>query len=138
MVAEMAYTHLTNMLGGNFRLPEIEAVIAIEQLKKLPRLLKQRIALADYLTEHLSKLDFLTPPMVREGGGHVNYLYPIKYREENTGLGREKYVENIRQPWIPLYRFAGGYIRPLYMEPIFAQRDTLKNGYPYSMSGDEG
>lgn len=132
VVEEMGYTNLTNMVGGNYRLPEVEAAIATEQLKKLPDLLKRRIDLADYLTEKLSKLDFLTPPKVREDSSHVYYLYPLKYHEEVTGLSRAKYIDNIRDLGIPLYRFAGGYIRPLYLEPIFAQRNAFKNGFPYS------
>lgn len=133
VVEEMGYTNLTNMVGGNYRLPEVESAIAKEQLKKLPRLLKQRIDLADYLTEKLSHLDFLTTPAIRPAGSHVYYLYPIKYHEESTGIDRESYINNIRELGIPLYRFAGGYIRPLYNEPIFAQRDRFKNGFPYSL-----
>lgn len=133
VVEEMGYTNLTNMVGGNYRLPEVEAAIATEQLKKLPGLLQQRIDLADYLTEKLSHLDFLTPPKVREGSGHVYYLYPLKYNEEAAGLSREKYIDNVRDLGIPLYRFAGGYIRPLYFEPIFAKRDEFKAGFPYSL-----
>ena len=132
-VEEMGYTNLTNMVGGNSRLPEIEAAIATEQLKKLPRLLQQRIDLADYLTEKLSHLDFLTPPKVREGSSHVYYLYPLRYHEEAAGLSRAKYIDNVRELGIPLYRFAGGYIRPLYLEPIFAKRDEFKAGFPYSL-----
>ena len=85
------------------------------------------------MTEKLSHLDFLTPPMVREGSGHVYYLYPLKYHEEATGLTREEYINNVRELGVPLYRFAGGYIRPLYLEPVFAQRDRFKNGFPYSL-----
>jgi dTDP-4-amino-4,6-dideoxygalactose transaminase len=121
------------MVGGNYRMPEVEAAISIEQLKKLPDLLDKRIELANYLTEKLSKLDFLSPPKVRSGSDHVYYLYPLKYHEEQTGLSREKYIDNIRELGINLYRFAGGYIRPLYLEQIFAQKDQLKNGYPYSI-----
>jgi dTDP-4-amino-4,6-dideoxygalactose transaminase len=133
VVEEMGHTNLTNMVGGNFRLPEVESAIAIEQLKKLPDLLKKRIELADYLTEKLSALDFLSPPKIREGSSHVYYLYPLKYHEENTGLSRTKYIDNIRELGIPLYRFAGGYIRPLYLEQIFSRRDEFKNGFPYSL-----
>lgn len=133
VVEDMGYSNLTNMVGGNYRMPEVEAAIATEQLKKLPDLLKKRIDLADYLTEKLSKLDFLTPPKVREDSSHVYYLYPLKYREEATGLTRAKYIDNVRELGIPLYRFAGGYIRPLYLEPVFAQRDSFKNGFPYSL-----
>jgi dTDP-4-amino-4,6-dideoxygalactose transaminase len=133
VVEEMGHTNLTNMVGGNYRMPEVEAAIAIEQLKKLPTLLRQRIDLADYLTEKLSKLDFLTPPKVREGGSHVYYLYPIKFNEEAAGIGREQYIDNVRELGIPLYRFAGGYIRPLYLEQVFAKPDALKNGFPYKL-----
>lgn len=133
VVEDMGYTNLTNMIGGNYRLPEVEAAIATEQLKKLPTLLKQRIDLADYLTDKFSRLDFLAPPAVREGSGHVYYVYPLKYHEEATGLAREKYINNVRELGIPLHRFAGGYIRPLYLEPVFAQRDAYKNGFPYSL-----
>lgn len=125
--------NLTNMIGGNYRLPEMEAAIAIEQLKKLPKLLAQRVELAEYLTEGLSKLDFLTPPKVREGCEHVYYLYPIKFDESIAGLNRAKYIENINALGIPLHKLAGGYIKPLYKDPIFARQNEFKNGYPYSL-----
>lgn len=136
VVEDMGHTNLTNMVGGNFRMPEVEAAIATEQLKKLPGLLKSRIELAEYLTEKFSRFDFLTPPKIREGSGHVYYLYPLKYYEEATGLSREKYIDNVRELGIPLYRFAGGYIRPLYLEPIFAQRNRFKRGFPYSLHSE--
>jgi perosamine synthetase len=133
VVGGMNYKNLSNMLGGNFRMPEIEAAIATEQLKKLPLLLQQRVDLAEYLTEKLSHLPFLTPPKVRDDSKHVYYLYPIKYHEEATGISREDYIQNINDLGIPLYRFAGGYIKPLYLEPIFAECEKFKGGFPYSL-----
>jgi len=133
VVGDMGYKNLTNMVGGNYRLPEMEAAIAIEQLKKLPSLLSQRKELTKYLTEKLSKLEFLTPPEIRPGSDHVFYLYPIKFHEEIAGISRELFVRNINDLGIPLYRFAAGYIKPLYLEPIFAQREAFKGGYPYRL-----
>jgi perosamine synthetase len=133
VVGGMNYNNLKNMVGGNFRMPELEAAIATEQLKKLPLLLRQRIELAEYLTENLSGLEFLSPPKIRDNSKHVYYLYPIKYKEEVTGISRENYVQNINNLGIPLYRYAAGYIKPLYLEPIFAERDKFKGGYPYSL-----
>ena len=125
--------NLTNMIGGNYRLPEMEAAIAIEQLKKLPKLLEQRIELANHLTEGLSKLDFITPPKVREGCEHVYYLYPVKFNEKMAKLSRTKYIENINNLGIPLHKLAGGYIKPLYKDPVFARQNEFKNGYPYNL-----
>lgn len=137
VVAENGYRNLTNMLGGNFRLPEVEAAIAIEQLKKLPKLLDQRIDLANYLTEKFSSLEFLTTPKVRAGSAHVYYLYPMKYHEEATGVSRADYVQKINELGIPLYRFAAGYTMPFYLEqPIFIERSKFKNGYPYKLLPD--
>jgi perosamine synthetase len=133
VVGGMNYKDLSNMVGGNFRMPELEAAIATEQLKKLPLLLRQRIELAEYLTEKLSNLAFLSPPKIRDNSKHVYYLYPIKYHEEETGISRENYVQNINDLGIPLYRYAAGYIKPLYLEPIFAEREKFKEGYPYSL-----
>jgi len=137
VVAENGYRNLTNMLGGNYRLPEVEAAIASEQLKKLPKLLEQRIDLANYLTEKFSKFEFITPPKVRDGSGHVYYLYPMKYHEEATGVSRADFVKKINELGIPLYRFAAGYTKPFYLEqPIFMERDKFKNGYPYNLLPD--
>jgi dTDP-4-amino-4,6-dideoxygalactose transaminase len=133
VVGDMGYRNLTNMVGGNYRLPEMEAAIAAEQLNKLPSLLSQRIELANYLTEQLSKLEFLTPPEIRSGSDHVFYLYPIKFHEEIAGISRELFVQNINELGIPLYRFAAGYIKPLYLEPVFAQKEAFKGGYPYRL-----
>ncbi len=119
VVAEMGYHDLRNIVGGNYRLGEVEAAIAIEQLKKLPRLVEQRVALAEELTRHLSELDFLVPPKVRPGSEHVYYLYPV--------------LDNVRHLGIPLYRLSEGYVRPLYLEPIFAEPDRFKEGYPFSL-----
>lgn len=133
VVGDMGYKNLTNMLGGNFRMTEIEAAIATEQLKKLPSLLKKRIELADYLTEKLEQVEFLTPPKVRPGSNHVYYLYAIRYHEEATGISRQQYVQKINALGIPLYRLAAGYIKPLYLEPIFSEKDKFKGGYPYRL-----
>lgn len=133
VVGDRPEAGLRNMVGGNLRMTEVEAAIATEQLAKLPRLIKQRVELADYLTERLSQVEFLTPPKVRENSRHVYYLYPLKYHEEATGIAREEYVRRVNELGIPLYRFASGYIRPLYLEPVFSERDSLKNGFPWSL-----
>jgi perosamine synthetase len=134
VVEEMGYQNLNNMLGSNYRLGEVECAIATEQLKKLPKLLEQRVSLANYLTEKLSKLPYLQPPKLRKDSKHVYYLYPIRYFSEETGLSRAQFVDNIRKLGIPLYRLAEGYIKPLYLEPIFQKKEQLKNGFPFNLA----
>ena len=57
--------NLSNMLGHNFRLGEIEASMGIEQLKKLKNILKDKISQANLLTNYLSKLPGIITPVVR-------------------------------------------------------------------------
>lgn len=137
VIGDMGYADLRNMLGANFRMPEIEAAIAAEQLKKLPGLINYRRELANYLTERLSKIEFLAPPAVREESDHVYYLYPIRYNSELTGIDRQTYVRNINYLGIPLYRLSEGYVKPLYLEPLFATKEQFKAGFPYSLLKNE-
>ena len=41
MVNKIKTSNFSNLIGYNFRLGEIEAAIGIEQLKKLPKILKK-------------------------------------------------------------------------------------------------
>jgi dTDP-4-amino-4,6-dideoxygalactose transaminase len=133
VVDDMQYRNYLNMLGGNYRMTELHAAIAIEQLKKLPALNRKRIALANHLTEQLLKCPFLTVPKIRPGSEHAYYLYPLRYHAEETGISRERYLANVRALGVPLYRLAGGYIRPLYLEPIFAEKEKFRGGAPYNL-----
>ena len=65
------------MLGNNFRLGEIEASIAIVQLKKLKKIIKKRIYIANYLTEKLSEFEGLILPKIHTDFTNVYYTYPI-------------------------------------------------------------
>lgn len=134
VVGDMKYKNITNMLGSNYRLGEMESAVAIEQLKKLKVLIKQRQDLANYLTEKIEKIPFLVPPKVRNGSDHVYYLYPILFNKNEAKISRSEFVDRIRNLGIPLYKFAEGYIKPLYFEPIFANKEEFKNGFPWSLN----
>ena len=62
MIQSSKADDLANILGHNFRLGEIEAAIAREQLHKLPSLVASRQAAAVRLSAALSKLPGLIPP----------------------------------------------------------------------------
>ena len=69
VVETKGVSDLTNMLGFNYRMTEIEAAIAKCQLKKLPGLLKSRRGNCEYLSEKLAQIPAISPPVVREGAG---------------------------------------------------------------------
>jgi perosamine synthetase len=89
VVGDKNETDLGNMLGHNFRLGEIECAIGIEQLKKLPRIIKCRQALAEKLTAGLSNLKGLGLPQVLDDCTHVYYVYPMTIDSSLLGVSRD-------------------------------------------------
>lgn len=128
-VVEMkGVTDLTNMIGFNFRLGEIEAAIGLEQLRKGPQLIEQRKANVRYLESRLGNLPGLSMPAVGAAGDHVYYIHVLDYDEQITGVPREKLVQAIKAelPATELREGEGplvgmGYVRPLYMLSLFRQ-----------------
>jgi dTDP-4-amino-4,6-dideoxygalactose transaminase len=59
VVGDANYRDIENIVGGNFRLTELQAAICQEQLKKLPVLNAKRIAMVHKLYDALKRYDFL-------------------------------------------------------------------------------
>lgn len=64
-------------LGYNFRLDDIHAAIAIEQLKKLPKDLEQRITVRKLYIDLLSKVENIVVPFADNTEFTSNYIMPI-------------------------------------------------------------
>ena len=126
VVEKKGVSDLTNMIGFNFRLGEIEGAIGLEQLRKGPRLIEERKANVRYLEQKLGELPGLRIPKIGPAEDHVYYLHTLDYDEQMTGVGRERLVQAIKAelPATELREGEGplmgmGYVRPLYMLPLF-------------------
>lgn len=113
------------LLGNNFRLTELQAAIAIEQLKKLKKLNQQRIILADYLTKKLKKFSWLITTQPDIKNVHVYYIYPLRFLEKKIGIKRETFVKAMEAEG---FSVSGGYQKPLYLLPIYQKQEI----YPHS------
>ena len=131
VVGDMGIENIDNMLGYNYRMTEMEAAVAYEQLLKMDRLNAERRELAEHLTRRLQDLPGIVPPQVREGCEHVYYLFPILYKEEKVGVSRSRFVEALIAEGIPFYSRAAGYVKPYYLEPMFTRRTVYANGSPF-------
>lgn len=121
---------LINMLGFNYRMGEMEAAIAREQLKKLNALNNARIELASYLTEKLKPLEGIIPPMTRDNCKHVWYIYPVKVDTNRLGVSRNLFVKALANEGVPFYP---GYVQPLYLMPVFQTQTAYgKDGCPFT------
>lgn len=64
-------------LGYNFRMDDIRAAIAIEQLKKLPADLEQRIRVRQRYVDGLSKVEGVVVPFADNAEFASNYIMPV-------------------------------------------------------------
>lgn len=129
---ELGGGDLTNLVGFNFRMTELQAAIGVSQLAKAERLVAARERVANTLTERLGHLPGLTPPIVRAGCRHVYYVWTAKYDEQVTGVPRGVYSRALEAEGVPV---SVGYVKPLYLLPLFQQRIAIGNqGWPFTLT----
>ena len=83
---------LINMIGGNYRMGEIEAAIGIEQLKILKEKFKTRNIAAKKLSHSLKKL-YGIKTLKSEKLYSFFYIYPIKLDLKLLKISRIKFIE---------------------------------------------
>jgi perosamine synthetase len=139
VVESKGATDLVNMVGFNFRMTEIEAAIAREQLRKLPALATKRQENVSYIAERLQQIPCLRPAAVRPGCEHAFYMHILHFDEKIAGIHRDRYVQAVKAelPAIELRESEGvkvvaGYVKPLYLQPLFQKKIAFGNhGYPF-------
>lgn len=123
---------LTNMVGFNFRLTEIQAAIGLEQLKKIDRQVDKRESIAQRLSEATRRLPGVIAPVVRQNCRHVYYVWMARYDASKTGVSRKRIVAALNAEGVPM---AEGYLEPLYMLPTFQKRIAIgRCGWPFSLT----
>jgi perosamine synthetase len=121
---------LCNMLGYNFRLGEIEAAIAGEQLKKLKGNLAGRQRTAAEFDAALAGLPGLVTPQVSAGCTHVYYIYGMTLDPARIGVRRERLVDALRAEGVP--GLISGY-QNVHLYPLFQQRIAYgTRGFPWT------
>jgi len=121
---------LTNMVGYNFRLGEIESAIGIEQIKKLPSLLGKRQKVAERLTEGLDGLKGLQLPFVENHCTHVYYSYPMVIDIKLLNISKHKIAEALSAEGIE--GVGTGYTN-LHLLPMFQEKIAFgSKGFPWN------
>lgn len=130
VVDDMGVTDLSNMVGHNFRLGEIECAIGVEQLKKLTRLVAGRQRAAERLADGLRGLDGLRLPAVRSGCTHVYYLFGMVIDQQVTGVSRSEIVAALRAEGVA--GLAEGY-QCIHLIPMYQRKIAYgSKGFPWS------
>lgn len=123
---------ITNLVGYNFRMLELTAAIGRVQLKRLDYLVERCESFGNRLTMGIKNLKGITVPKVRTGCRHNYFMWPCLYDEKEIGVSRELFVKALKAEGVPVEQ---GYVRPLYLLPIFQKRVAIgREGFPFTLT----
>jgi dTDP-4-amino-4,6-dideoxygalactose transaminase len=112
--------HDYEILGGNYRMPELSGALLRAQLTRLGEQTACRDANGRYLNEQLAQIPGIRP-LVRDYGDtlHPYHLYMFCYDAAICGMPRADFCARLQAQGIPAH---GGYGCPLYRQRVFVER----------------
>ena len=129
---------LSNILGFNFRLTEIQAAIGIEQLKKLDNEIKIRQKYAKMYDDALTQFNFIQTTIL-DNRTHSYYGQSFRFDENIAGISRDTYIKAVIAELMPVkgrekegVPIGQGYVKPLYLLSIFENKLAYnKKGFAF-------
>lgn len=123
---------LTNMVGMNLRMTELEAAIGLVQLDAIATHVRLREAVAQGLSAAVAGLDGLTAPAVRPGCRHNYYCWAMRFDAKALGISRNVFAKALEAEGFPNFV---GYVAPLHRLPMFRQRRAIgRDGFPFNLT----
>jgi dTDP-4-amino-4,6-dideoxygalactose transaminase len=130
VVGAKGVTNLSNMIGHNFRLGEIECAMGIEQLKKLKTQVESRQCIARKLNKGLAGLKGLNIPVVMPDCTHVYYVYPMTLDIAVLGISRQRLHQALTAEGVPA--LAASY-QNLHLLPMYQKKMAYgSKGFPWT------
>ena len=108
------------MLGFNYKLSDINAAIAIEQIRKYPELLKKRKDLVETYNRFLINSPYIRIPIVPNGFEHVYQTYAVSIDER---INRNQLILDLRKSGIQtqIATYAS------HIQPVYRCSDRCEN-----------
>ncbi len=113
-------------LGYNYRMTDMQAAIAIEQLTRVDVMNEHRVRNARRLSERLSTSVALVAPQVPADGSHVFHQYTVRLLGADARK-REDFIAYLHARGIQAGLY---YARPIHLTPMFAQRGHVVGECP--------
>lgn len=110
-------------LGLNYRMTEMQAAIALEQVKKIDWINKKRRANAELLSQLLSKIKNIHLPAEKDGNTHVFHQYTIRVNSQI----RDTLVTYLQEKGIEASIF---YPKPLHLYSHLKKIGYVKGDFP--------
>lgn len=124
-------------LGWNYRLPELNAAVAVAQLERLEEIVEKRITIAKYFEEATEGCSWLVPQKVPEGYTNSYWTYALKYEgSKEIGVSwrefREAYIENEGDGFYAAWSVP--YLEPVMQKGYFYGKGCPMNCPHYKVS----
>ena len=111
------YHHV--VLGFNYRLTEMQAVLGIDQMKRFDDFLVKRKNSGEYLTNKIQKIEGLTPQKITEKAEPSYSYFSIKMNPEKFKCTRDEFMKALQAENIDC---AIHYPTPLTKQPIIEEK----------------
>lgn len=122
----MSAPYMYDELGYNYRLTDLQAAIAVEQVKKADMFTAARQHNAEMLNEGLSGIVGLALPTIADDRTHVFHQYTVRVTDEFP-MSRDEFVDAVRAAGVG----AGVYYpRALHAYPHIAKLGFSEGDYP--------
>ncbi|QOZ78431.1 UDP-4-amino-4,6-dideoxy-N-acetyl-beta-L-altrosamine transaminase [Bradyrhizobium sp. CCBAU 53351] len=112
-------------LGYNYRLPDVQCALGIAQLKRLPRWLERRQAIAARYDEMFSEISFVRPLAARPDRTNAYHLYVIRLDLRQIKIDRERAFDHLRAAGIGV----NVHYAPVYHHSFYRERFGYQPGF---------
>lgn len=113
-------------LALNYRMTELQGAVALAQLQKLPAMLRQRVAMAERLSQAIQGVAGVSSPRVTPGSTHVYWRYPLRI---DTGVikgGADAFSAKMKE--------AGVFSAPRYIQKLAFECEVLRDRRTFGKS----
>ncbi|MBN1903000.1 DegT/DnrJ/EryC1/StrS family aminotransferase, partial [Candidatus Sumerlaeota bacterium] len=122
-VGQPWYAHY--LVGGNYRLTELQAAVLLGQMTRLEKHLLKRQENAEFLNAELGKIPgIVLPETDKRVTRRAYHLYLLRYlQNEFGGLPRERFIEALKAEGLPA---SGGYLTPVHKNHCFLELKSAR------------
>lgn len=116
-----------DFLGWNYRLSDLQAAVALEQVERIDELIQKRIRIAELYLQALDGCPWLTPQFTPDDCVNSYWTFVCRFDAETAGCSWDDFRRRFRD-------LGGDFIygawQLTYNEPVFQDRRFLGGGFP--------
>jgi dTDP-4-amino-4,6-dideoxygalactose transaminase len=113
-------------LAMNYRMTELQGAVALAQFQKLEAMTRQRIEMAELLTEKIAGVPGVAAPKVTPGSKHVYWKYPLRVDPGVIRGGADGMGAKLKQ--------AGIFCAPRYIQKLAFECEVLRDRNTFGKS----